>query len=75
MATAALKKPAGKPEQGIRVVTRSGKEFRRAGLVFGADERTVSLVDITAEQLEAIRSEAMLFVVDVDLTPAAPAKK
>jgi hypothetical protein len=72
MATA-KKSAAGAADKFIAVSTRSGKTFRRAGIEFGAESTTLSLADLTAEQLEAITAEPALVVVEA-AAPAAVAK-
>lgn len=50
----------------IKVISRPA-QFRRAGLVFTSEPRTIPLADLTEEQLEALRAETNLVVVDVEL--------
>lgn len=63
-------KAAGPADKGIRVVARPQGGFRRAGLHFSSEGTTLALSDLTADQLEALRAETQLVVVDVDI-PAA----
>jgi hypothetical protein len=49
----------------LRVISRSGRVFRRAGWAFDATPRIVPLDQLTAEQAAAIRAEPALVVDDV----------
>ena len=60
-------KPAGPADKGIRVVSRPQGGFRRAGMHFSAEGTTLALSDLTAEQVQALRDESQLVVVDVDI--------
>lgn len=62
-------KAAGPSTKGIEVVA-TRESFRRGGHAFGREAVTLPLSELTPEQLEAIRNEAMLIVRDVDI-PAA----
>lgn len=51
----------------LRVQSRSGRVFRRAGWAFDAAPRLVPLDQLTAEQAAAIRAEPALVVDEVEL--------
>jgi hypothetical protein len=58
----------------LRVVSKSPMGgFRRAGFLFGKEPTVLRLADLTVEQEQAIREEAMLDVTDT--TQAAPAEE
>lgn len=57
---------------GIKVVARK-EQFRRAGRVFTGEAATIPLSELKKEQLEQLRSEPMLVVVDVDIPVAEEA--
>jgi hypothetical protein len=54
----------GKFVKGVRVVARSDG-FRRIGRSFGADPVEIALSDLTDEELQRLRAERELLVVDV----------
>lgn len=60
-------KAAGPATQGLRIVSRPAGGFRRAGINFSAEGSTVPLSELTADQVEAIKAEPQLVVVDVDI--------
>ena len=61
----AAKAPVKKP--GLIVSTRKGvKSFRRAGLAFTEAETTIAADTLKAEQIEALKSEPMLTVRELD---------
>lgn len=66
MATA-KKKAAGPADKGIKVVARPMAGFRRAGRFFSAEGLVLPLSDLEDEELEQLRSEPQLIVVDVDI--------
>lgn len=61
---------AGPADKGLRVVARPQNGFRRAGFHFNAEGSTLALSELTDEQVEQLRAEPQLVVVDVDITPA-----
>ena len=68
MATSKTKiKPAGPADKGLRIVARPQQGFRRAGMSFSAEGATVSLSELTEEQVADLRAEPQLVVVDVDM--------
>lgn len=71
MATQKTKIPAtaGPSTRGLKVVART-PSFWRGGRQFGAEAVTVPLSELTPEQVEAITSEPMLVVQEVDIAPA-----
>lgn len=70
MATKPNKKPAGSADKGLRIVARPQAGFRRIGRHFGPDGETIPLSELTAEEVETVKAEAQLVVVEVDI-PAA----
>lgn len=64
-------KAAGPATKGLKVISRREGGFRRAGRHWSAEGETVSLSDLTVDQVEAITNEPQLVVVEVDITPAA----
>lgn len=64
------KQAAGPADKGLRVVARPQGGFRRAGFHFSAEGITLPLSDLTADQVEQLREEPQLVVVDVDIEPA-----
>lgn len=71
MATTAKAKAAGPADKGLHIVSRSAQGFRRAGREFGPDGTRIALSELTGSELEALRNEAQLVVVDVDMPPPA----
>lgn len=72
-----VKKPAGPANKGLRIVARKDL-FRRCGRAFGAEPVVIPLTDVSAGEVEILKAEAQLVVVDVDIEPpkdAAPAEK
>lgn len=63
---------AGPANVGLQVVS-SSDGFRRAGFAFGREPRVLALADLTPEQVDAIKAEPMLAVVEVEI-PAAEAE-
>ena len=63
-------KPAGPADKGLQVQSRSPAGFRRAGREWGPDPVKVPLSELTDDQVQALRDEPGLLVVDVDM-PAA----
>lgn len=73
MATANKHKSAGPATRGLRVTTKRDG-FRRAGIEW-AGTTTVPLSDLTADQVDAIKGEtAMLIVDEVDIEADKAAK-
>lgn len=66
----ATKTPAGVP--GLRIAAPGGT-FRRAGLQFGSEPRELPVADLTEAQVQALRAEPALVVLDVTLPPPAAA--
>lgn len=62
--------------QGVLKVRSATASFRRAGMVFTRDPRVIKVADLTDDQINAIKSEPNLVVVELDEAPAdeAPAK-
>lgn len=62
---------AGPANKGLKIVARRD-HFRRAGRAFGAEPETIPLTELTAEEVETLKTEPMLLVVEVDIeAPAA----
>lgn len=69
-------KAAGPATKGLRIVARSDKGFRRCGRAFSAEGTTLALSELTEDEVEALKGEAQLVVVEVDITvDSAPAGK
>ncbi len=51
-------------------VTAKREKFRRAGFEFTHETRTIPVVDLSKEQLKAIKAEAMLVVVEGEMEVA-----
>lgn len=60
--------------QALRVVARRDS-FRRAGYAFSAEPRTIPLAELTKEQINMLRNDPLLVVMDVELPeePGTPA--
>lgn len=71
MASNKQPKAAGPATQGLRIVSRRDGGFRRAGRHFNAEGTTVPLSELTADDVEQLRSEPQLVVVDVEIDAAA----
>jgi hypothetical protein len=70
MATAKTKSTAAGPAtKGLKVVS-AVEGFRRGGRAFGREATVVPLSELTNEQLDAIKGEPSLAVVEVDIEPA-----
>lgn len=69
------KQPAGPANKGLKVVPKRAG-FRRGGIVWPEEGKTVPLDQITIEQAEQITGEAMLVcqVVDIEVEPEAEKK-
>lgn len=65
--------PAGPADKGLRIVSRSDQGFRRCGRFFGPEGVTLPLSELTEDEVETLREERQLVVVDVDLPKAAEA--
>lgn len=61
-------KPAGPATKGLRIVSR-GAQFRRANREWNSEGTTVPLSELTQEEVDTLRGETQLVVVDVDITP------
>jgi hypothetical protein len=55
--------PAGK---GLKVVPKRDG-FRRAGHVFSGEGKTIAYADLTDDQVEQLKGDPMLVVIEVDL--------
>lgn len=66
MATA-KPKAAGPATKGLKIVSRPAGGFRRAGLAFSAEGSTHALSDLTQEQVDLLKAEPQLVVVEVDI--------
>lgn len=64
---AAKPKAAGPATKGLKVVSRPAAGFRRAGMHFSAEGTTVPLSDLTQEQVDLLKAEPQLVVVEVDI--------
>jgi hypothetical protein len=60
-------KAAGPATKGIKVVSRPQGGFRRAGRSFSAEGSTLALSELGEDDLQQLRDEPNLIVVDVDL--------
>ena len=58
----------GKPVAGLRVASK-GASFCRAGRRFTRDATDIPLAELSAEQVEALRTEPSLVVQDVEIGP------
>jgi hypothetical protein len=67
------KKPGGPTGKGLKVVPKRDG-FRRAGHVFSGDGKTIAYADLTVGQVELLKGEPMLVVMEVDLPKEEPAK-
>lgn len=56
--------PRGKV-RAIKVRTRTGRPFIRAGIEFGAEDKYITVTELPLHKLQAIRNEAQLKVEDV----------
>jgi hypothetical protein len=68
MATKNKAAAAGPADKGLRVVAKVDG-FRRAGRAWEGTT-VVPFADLTAEQVDALKSESMLIVDEVDIEPA-----
>ncbi|MGQ3072570.1 MAG: HI1506-related protein [Ferrovibrionaceae bacterium] len=57
----------------LKIVSRPDS-FRRAGHEFTSEPKTILLTDLTADQVQALRDEPKLVVVDIDIEDPKPAK-
>lgn len=73
MATTKQPGKAGPATKGLKVAS-AVEGFRRAGRAWGREPQVVPLSELTADQVEALKAEPNLVVVDVDIEPAAEAK-
>lgn len=72
MATNSKKaKAAGPADKGLKIVSRSEQGMRRAGRFFGPEGETIPLSELTEEEVEALKAERNLVVVEVDIKAAA----
>lgn len=63
--------PAGAATEGLKIAARSPKGIRRAGRHWGPEAETVSLADLTEEQVEQLRDDPGLVVVDCTIDEKA----
>lgn len=61
-----------KTVKALRVVART-PGFRRAGRAFGVEPTDIPLSDLSKQQVEALRKERELIVMDVDIDAASSA--
>lgn len=75
MAKANTTKAAGPATKGLKVIARR-ESFRRAGLTFSGEARTIPLAELTDEQVELLKGEPLLVVqeVDIELPKEKPAE-
>lgn len=66
------KKPGGPEGKGLKVVPKRDG-FRRAGIVFSGEGKTIPYADLTTDQVELLKSEPALVVIEVDLPTAVHA--
>ena len=66
MATA-KKTAAGPATKGLKIVSRREGGFRRGGRHFSAEGETVPLSELSPEEVEQIKGEPQLVVVEVDI--------
>lgn len=71
MATAKKTKAAGPADKGLRIVSRADQGIRRAGRWFGPEGQTVPLSELSEEEVEALKGERGLVVVEIDIPAAA----
>ena len=62
-------KPAGAPDRGLQIVSRPAS-FYRCGRQFTATPTTLSLADLTDDEVDRLKGEVMLVVSEVDIKPA-----
>ena len=65
--------PAGAAAEGLKVIARSPIGIRRAGRHWGPAGETVSLADLTPDQLDALESDPGLVTVRVPFEAPADA--
>ncbi|SDO76449.1 hypothetical protein SAMN05216303_102295 [Rhodoferax sp. OV413] len=68
MATKSKDQAAGPATKGLKIIARC-ESFRRAGHSFGADAKTISLADLTDDQVDLLKGERLLVVQEVDIEP------
>ncbi len=66
MAMTKDKKPGGPEGKGLKVVPKRDG-FRRAGYVFSGEGQTIPYSDLTGDQVDLLKGDRMLVVVEVDL--------
>lgn len=67
------KKPGGPTGKGLKVVPKRDG-FRRAGHVFSGDGKTIAYADLTEDQVDLLKGEPMLVVMEVELPREADAE-
>ncbi|MBI2769996.1 MAG: hypothetical protein HYX47_10260 [Burkholderiales bacterium] len=72
MPTIQEKKPGGPEGKGLKVVPKRDG-FRRAGHVFSGEGKTIPYAELTPNQVEMLKGEQSLVVIEVDLPKEEPA--
>lgn len=67
---ATRKAAAGPANKGLKIVSRREGGFRRGGRFFSFEGETVPLSELTKEEVELIKAEPQLVVVEVDIAEA-----
>lgn len=62
----ATKPAAGPADRGLRIVSRPPR-FLRCGREFGPEPRTIPLSELTDEEVERLKAEPLLVVIEVDI--------
>ena len=57
--------------KGLRVYAKTPNGFRRAGIAFGQDPVDLPLKSLTRQQIEALKAEPKLVVVETEVEVAA----
>lgn len=64
------KNAAGPASKGLKIISRREGGFRRGGRFFSFEGETVSLSELSREEVELIKAEPQLVVVEVDIAEA-----
>lgn len=69
MATDKQKAPkaAGPATAGLKITSRSENGFRRCGRAFGPDGTVVPMSELTEDEVETLKAERQLVVVEVEI--------
>jgi len=67
---AAPQRVAGAPIKALKVISRRDS-FRRAGFEFTGEAKTLPLDELTDDQVEALKTEPLLVVNEVEIEPEA----